>query len=127
MAMEEITITAGDITVQAQLNESETARRILDILPLEGNANVWGDEIYFNIPLELPQASDAREEMTIGELAYWPQGNAFCIFFGPTPVSVGDAPRAYSPVNVFGSVTGDATVLKAVADGALVQVSRATS
>ncbi len=127
MAMEEITITAGDITVQAQLNESETARRILDILPLEGNANVWGDEIYFNVPLELPQASDAREEMTIGELAYWPQGNAFCIFFGPTPVSVSDAPRAYSPVNVFGSVTGDATAFKAVADGSLVRVSRTTS
>ena len=127
MAMEEITITAGDITIQAQLNESETARRILDILPLEGNANVWGDEIYLSIPLELPQSPDAREEMAVGEMAYWPQGNAFCIFFGPTPVSVGDAPRAYSPVNVFGSVTGDATVLKAVADGAPVQVSRATS
>ncbi len=125
--MEEITITAGDITVQAQLNESETAQRILDILPVEGTTNVWGDEIYFSIPLECPQAPDAREEMTIGELAYWPQGNAFCIFFGPTPVSVGDAPRAYSPVNVFGSVTGDATVFKAVADGSLVRVSRTTS
>ena len=103
MAMEEITITAGDITVQAQLNESETAQRIFNILPVEGTTNVWGDEIYFSIPLELPQAPDAREEMTIGELAYWPQGNAFCIFFGPTPVSTGDAPKAYSPVNVFGS------------------------
>ena len=127
MAMEEITITAGDITVQAQLNESETAQRIFDILPVEGTTNVWGDEIYFSIPLELPQAPDAREEMTIGELAYWPQGNAFCIFFGPTPVSTGDAPKAYSPVNVFGSVTGDATAFKAVADGSLVRVSRATS
>ena len=95
-------------------------------MPLEGNANVWGDEIYFNIPLELPQASDAREEMTIGELAYWPQGNAFCIFFGPTPVSTGDAPKAYSPVNVFGSVAGDATAFKAVADGSIVRVSLAT-
>ena len=70
MEMEEITITAGDITVQAQLNESETARRILDILPVKGTANVWGDEIYFSIPLELPQAADAREEMIVGELAY---------------------------------------------------------
>jgi len=127
MAMEEITITAGDITVQAQLNESETARRILDILPVEGKANVWGDEIYFGIPLELPQAPDAREEMAIGELGYWPQGNAFCIFFGPTPVSTGDAPKAYSPVNVFGSIIGDATAFKAVADGSIVRVSRSTS
>jgi hypothetical protein len=122
--MEEITITAGDITIQAKLNESETAWRILDILPVEGTANVWGDEIYFSIPLELPQAPDAREEMEVGELAYWPQGNAFCIFFGPTPVSVSDEPRAYSPVNVFGSISGDATLLKAVDNGSPVTVSR---
>ena len=125
--MEKITITAGDITIQAKLNESETARRILDILPVEGTANVWGDEIYFSIPLKLPQASDAREEMEVGGLAYWPQGNAFCIFFGPTPVSIGDEPRAYSPVNVFGSIIGDATVLKAVDNGSPVMVIRVTS
>ena len=127
MAMEEITITAGDITVQAQLNESETAQRIFNILPVEGTTNVWGDEIYFSIPLECPQAPDAREEMTIGELAYWPQGNAFCIFFGPTPVSTGDAPKAYSPVNVFGFVFGDATAFKAVTDGSRVRVTRKAS
>ena len=122
--MEKIIITAGDITVDARLNESETAQQICDILPIEGRANVWGEEIYFSIPLTLAQAPDAREEMRIGELAYWPQGNAFCIFFGPTPVSTGDAPKAYSPVNVFGSVSGDATVLKAVADGSIVRVTR---
>ena len=125
--MEKITITAGDITIQAKLNESETARRILDILPVEGTANVWGDEIYFSIPLKLPQASDARVEMDVGGLAYWPQGNAFCIIFGPTPVSVRDEPRAYSPVNVFGSIIGDATVLKAVDNGSPVMVIRVTS
>ena len=124
--MEKISITAGDITVQAQLNDSETAQKMLALLPFEGQANVWGDEIYFSIPLELPLAPDAREEMAIGELAYWPQGNAFCIFFGPTPASVDDAPRAYSPVNVFGSVIEDASVFKMVGDGAPLKVSLAS-
>ena len=122
--MEKITITAGEFSVQAQLNDSETAKRILDVLPMKGRANVWGDEIYFTIPLELPLAPDAREEMAIGELAYWPQGNAFCIFFGPTPVSIDDAPRAYSPVNVFGSVIGDALAFKSVGDGSVIEVSK---
>lgn len=121
--MEKITITAGGLTVEAQLNDSETAQRILDILPVEGKVNVWGDEIYFTIPLELPLAPDAREKMAIGELAYWPQGSAFCIFFGPTPVSIDEAPRAYSPVNVFGSVIGDASVFKMVGDGSGIEVS----
>jgi hypothetical protein len=125
--MDKIKITSGDLTIQAQLNDSETAQQILDVLPVEGKASVWGDEIYFTIPLELPLETDAREEMAIGELAFWPQGNAFCIFFGPTPVSVDDAPRAYSPVNVFGSVIGDASVFKKVADGAEIEVSLAVS
>lgn len=119
-----ITIEAGDISLTAELNDSDTAGRIWDALPFEGRANVWGDEIYFEIPLELALASDARAEVEIGELAYWPTGSAFCIFFGPTPVSTGDQPRAYSPVNVFGRVQGDATLLRGAQNGATVRVKQ---
>lgn len=118
----QIIITAGDIAVEAELDDSETAQRIFDILPLEGRANVWGEEIYFEIPLQLPAETDARAEVQVGELGYWPDGTAFCIFFGPTPVSTGGQPRAYSPVNVFGRVLGDAKQLLAVASGATVRV-----
>jgi len=103
-----ITINAGEIEVEAELNDSETADRIYAALPLQGSANLWGDEIYFEIPLEIAAEADAREEMEAGELAYWPEGRAFCIFFGPTPVSTDDRPKAYSPVNVIGRVVGDA-------------------
>jgi hypothetical protein len=119
-----ILIEVGDLSVEAELNESKTAEKILDLLPFESAANVWGDEIYFEIPLELPLEAGARAEVEIGEMAYWPSGRAFCIFFGPTPVSTGDQPRAYSPVNVFGSVKGDATVLRGAQNGDAVRVQQ---
>ena len=123
MSDRQIIIIAGDITVDAELNDSETASRIFDLLPLEGRASVWGEEIYFDIPLQLAAEADARSEVEVGELGYWPAGPAFCIFFGPTPMSTGDQPRAYSPVNVFGRVIGDAKQLVAVPNGAPVRVT----
>lgn len=119
----QIRISSGDIRLTATLNESITAQKIAAALPLEGHGNVWGDEIYFAIPVETPLEYNAVEEVDVGTLAYWPTGNAFCIFFGPTPVSTTHRPRAYSPVNVFGKMDGDATVLKTVAQGATVHVS----
>ena len=109
-----ITINAGEIEVQAELNDSETAAAIHEILPVEGTANLWGEEIYFEIDLALEPEADAREAVEAGDLAYWPEGRAFCIFFGPTPVSTDSRPRAYSPVNVFGRITGDASRLNRV-------------
>lgn len=120
--MKRILITAGDVSLPAELNESDTARQIWEILPIEGRANTWGDEIYFEIPLQVGAEADARAEVEVGELGYWPIGHAFCIFFGPTPASKGDEPRAYSPVNVVGRVLGDATRFRAVPDGARVRI-----
>ena len=125
MSGNKITITAGDVALEAELNDSQTANRVFENLPLEGRANVWGEEIYFEIPLELPAEPDARANVAVGELGYWPTGQAFCIFFGPTPVSTGDQPRAYSPVNVFGRVNGDAKQFLAVEAGAIVRVQQA--
>ena len=109
-----IRIKAGAITVEAELNTTRTAQAIWEILPIEGRANLWGDEIYFSIPLSL-ELETGQELVNIGELGYWPQGNAFCIFFGPTPVSQGDEIRPASPVTVFGKIRGDATIFKKVA------------
>jgi len=123
--MNRITIEVDGITLNAELNDGETATRIWERLPFEASANVWGEEIYFAICVEIEEAEDARAELAVGELAFWPVGNAFCIFFGPTPVSEGDEPRAYSPVNVFGRITDDTAPLKGVANGATVRVERA--
>lgn len=119
-----IQITAGFIALKATLYENETADAIWERLPIEGHTNRWGEEIYFPIPVELRETEDARQEMDIGELGYWPTGSAFCIFFGPTPVSRGSQPRAYSNVNPFGKVDGDATILSNVRDGEEIKVAK---
>jgi len=121
--MKKINISVGDVSVEAEMLDTPTANSILEALPFKSSANVWGDEIYFDIPLSLEPEPDARADVAVGDLAYWPAGPAFCIFFGPTPVSSGDQPRAYSPVNVFGRVLGDARQFKGVSSGAAVQVT----
>jgi hypothetical protein len=123
--MRRIKIVVGDVTATAMLADNATAKAIWAALPLEAQANRWGDEIYFGIPVRLPQADDAREVMAAGELGYWPVGHAFCIFWGPTPASHGDEIRAYSPVNPFGRLEGDPAVFNGVPAGAEIQIERA--
>ena len=122
--MPKIIITAGNISLRAELNNSPTAQQIWEALPIEGRANTWGDEIYFDIPVVAEQEADARADVAVGELGYWPVGHAFCIFFGPTPVSSGSQPRAASPVNILGNVLGDSTQFRAVPGGATIRLER---
>ncbi|NLG79841.1 MAG: hypothetical protein GX492_08495 [Firmicutes bacterium] len=117
-----ISITAGDVKVEAVLNDTPTADAIWAALPITGRANRWGDEIYFEIPVRLA-SENAKDVVEAGDLGYWPPGQAFCIFFGPTPVSRGNEIRPASPVNVFGRVEGEAKVLRSVRDGAEVVVT----
>jgi hypothetical protein len=121
--MQKVRISVENLSVDAELFDTPTAQKILEALPLESAVNVWGDEIYFDIPLALKQEPDAREDVAVGDLGYWPSGPAFCIFFGRTPVSRTDQPRAYSPVNVFGRVIGDAKQFKDVPKGAIIRVA----
>jgi hypothetical protein len=124
MGARTIRITAGEVTATATLDDSRTADAIWKALPLEAKASTWGEEIYFDIGVAIA-AESPREVVAVGDLAYWPPGSAFCIFFGRTPASAGDEPRAASGVNVFGRVTGDATVFKTVRAGARVRLERA--
>ena len=123
--MRKITITAGSVTMEAELNDNPTAQQVWDALPIEGAANIWGDEIYFEIPVRAGEEASARADVDVGELGYWPVGHAFCIFYGPTPVSTGSRPRAYSPVNILGRVLGDATAFRVVNSGATVKLEQA--
>ncbi len=122
--MAKINIAVGKVSIEAEMFDTPTATRIFEALPIEATANVWGDEIYFDVPLSLEPEPDARADVAVGDLAYWPAGPAFCIFFGPTPVSTGDQPRAYSPVNVFGHVLGDAGQFKGLSSGTPVKVTK---
>jgi hypothetical protein len=120
-----INIFAGDLKVEAELNDSKTARLIWDALPIEAKANTWGEEIYFAIPVRAGLEQGAREVVSSGELGYWPTGHAFCIFFGPTPASRGDEIRAASAVNIIGKVWSDPKVFLKVKDGAQIKLEKA--
>ena len=124
MDVRKITVTAGSVLVTATLNDSSTAEALWDSLPLEASANTWGDEIYFRIAVNADEEDGASDVVDMGALAYWPPGQALCLFFGRTPASRGDEIRAASAVNVIGSIEGDATVLKQVKSGARVFVER---
>ncbi len=123
MSEREIEITAGQVTVSAVLNDTDTAAMIWYALPIEASASTWGDEIYFGIPVSAAE-EDAQEVVDLGDLGYWPPGSAFCMFFGPTPMSRGDEIRPASPVTVIGRMHGDPTVLKSVESGAPVLIER---
>jgi hypothetical protein len=120
-----IIITVDDTELSAELNDSSTAQQIIKQLPIESHAHRWGDEFYFAIPVDHAEEADARDEMAVGELAYWPPGNAFCIFFGPTPVSIGSEPRAANPCNPLGQILDDIEPLLAARDGAHVRIDLA--
>ena len=118
-----IVVTAGPVSLDAELNDSYTAAIVWDALPITCPGNTWGDEIYFRIPVEA-EGRDLNEVVEAGDLAFWPPGNAFCIFFGPTPASRGDEIRAASGVEVIGRITGDATALRQVSSGTPVTIAR---
>ena len=120
-----IRILVSELKVEAELNDSRTAQLIWEALPVEANANLWGEEIYFAIPVKTGLEKGTREVVSAGELGYWPTGHAFCIFFGPTPVSQGDEIRAASAVNVIGKVLGDPKVFLKVKEGVKITLEKA--
>ncbi|MDP2932000.1 MAG: cyclophilin-like fold protein [Chloroflexota bacterium] len=120
-----VRIRAGGVEVLAKLNDTRTAQAIWEALPIKGEAELWGDEIYFSISVSL-ELEDGQELVSVGDLGYWPPGIALCIFFGPTPMSRGNEIRPASAVTVFGKVAGDAGVLKRVTSGAEIVIEKAS-
>jgi hypothetical protein len=109
-----IKISIGYLALDAELNETPTAKKVAKALPLKASFNTWGDEIYFSIPVEAELDESAQEEVKVGDLGYWPTGRAFCIFFGPTPMSTPGKIVPASAVNIIGRVKGDSAQLKEV-------------
>jgi hypothetical protein len=119
-----IRVTLGGVQVTATLNGCRTADLLWDALPITGSAGTWGDEIYFRTPVSMTE-DDATETFPMGAVAYWPPGQALCLFFGRTPASRGDEIRMASPGNLLGAIEGDPKVLKRIPSGAAVTVERA--
>ncbi len=113
----------GSVLVEVKEDwNPKTAKRIMESLPLTGRAMRWGDEVYFEVGLNIEE-ENTRVDMEVGDVAFWPPGNAICLFFGRTPVSVSDKPRAYSPVNPFGVIVEGIDVLRRVKGGERVTVT----
>ena len=100
----QVVVRGDEARIKVELAEGATAEEIRGRLPFEAAARLWGDEIYFPIPVHAEAESGARETVKVGDVAYWPPGNALCLFFGPTPASTGEEPRAASPVTVVGRI-----------------------
>jgi uncharacterized protein len=109
-----IHLRIGELTMAAELNDTPTARKIAETLPIDASFTTWGDEIYFSIPVTAELDDSARDVVDIGDLGYWPPGKAFCIFFGQTPMSRAGEIRPASAVNIVGKVKGDANQFKQV-------------
>jgi hypothetical protein len=122
---QKIKIKAGKLQIEAELNDSSTAKSIVEKLPIEASAQRWGGEIYFEIPVQAEPEDGCREVLEAGELGYWPTGNAFCIFFGKTPASQADEIRAASAVNIIGEVKSDLSTLWNVPKGAKIIIETA--
>ena len=110
-------------TFKVTLHDTPTGRAVQGALPIEAAVHRWGDEIYCLTDVEADQEPDARELMAVGEIAYWPPQNGLALFFGPTPASTDEQPRAYSPCNVFGTFEADVEFLRSVQDGDTIRFS----
>jgi len=123
--MSDIIIEISGKKIEGKLNNSSTAKKIYTALPLKSSINRWGDEIYFKIPVE-SEIENGVEFLDEGSLAYWPPGNAFCIFFGLTPASTDDRPRAAGPVNIIGNIKdkNDLIVLKSFSSDQNINISK---
>jgi len=109
----EVKLTIGELKVKAWLNETNTANKVWEALPITSTASLWGDEIYFSTPVDVG-LEGAKEMVALGDIAYWPEGKAICIFFGRTPVSRGEEIRPISPVNIIGKIEGELKLLRKV-------------
>jgi hypothetical protein len=118
-----IYLTSRKRSIAVVLNDSATAAQLLDAMPFESSVSTWGDEIYFETPVATKAEKGAKADVDIGDVAYWPPGQALCVFFGPTPASTGRQPRAASPVTRVGRVQGDMAAIRQLADGDPIRVT----
>lgn len=107
-----IKISISEVTVYGELSDTLCGQAVAKVLPIDARANVWGDEFYFTIPLTMSLDETSTTSIKVGDIGFWPPGNALAIFFGPTPMSTGSDPVPASEVNLVGKINGDATVLR---------------
>lgn len=103
--MPDLEVLVGSYELAASWTDTnpDTKDALAEALPLEGDVTRWGDELYFQTDVDVP-GENTRTEVPVGGIAYWPQGNALCLFWGSAPASHDDEARAAGPVNVIGQM-----------------------
>lgn len=125
MAAHGLRLTIGEVVIEARLRDTPTARALLAAAPFTATASTWGDEVYFRTPISRPREAGARDVVEPGELAFWPDGDAIAVGFGPTPISRGAECRLASPCNIWGDADpAQVLLLRAVRAGAPIRVER---
>ncbi|MFQ5995568.1 MAG: cyclophilin-like fold protein [Acidiferrobacterales bacterium] len=120
--MRKIKITAGPVTVRAELLGTPTAEAVYAALPIQSSAHTWGEEVYFSTPVDVSREPDARDVIEPGEIAFWVEGDSIAIGFGRTPVSHANEIRLAAPTNIWAKALDDVKQLKAVKAGDLITV-----
>ncbi|MEN2985286.1 MAG: cyclophilin-like fold protein [Thermodesulfovibrionaceae bacterium] len=122
--MPRIKIVIQNKQIAAELFDTECAKRIYHSLPIESDINEWGDEFYFSIGIKMPLDSTATTKVKVGDIGYWPPGQALAIFFGPTPASTGSEPVAASEVNIVGRILDDPQIFKLLKGSKLIRIEK---
>ena len=119
-----INISAGEFLTTATLNNSSGSEKLYDSLPLEWSCQCWGDELFFSTSINMEEDDQSLEVVNIGDIAFWPPGSAFCIFWGPTPMSQGKEIRPASKVNLLGSIDSQLSKIKNISAGTKILLSK---
>ncbi|MDX1387434.1 MAG: cyclophilin-like fold protein [bacterium] len=117
-----IKISSGTHEFTATLRDSPSSKMLMKILPIQSQANTWGDEVYFEVPMNAALEKDAQQVVDPGTVGFWTQGNCLAIPFGPTPISEGQECRLADRVNLLGKIDGDPKALRVLKSGDPIRV-----
>ena len=118
-------ISAGNVTLEAELRDTPTTRALAAALPFDASAQTWGEEVYFSTPVSVKLEPDAKQVVEPGTVCFWTEGDALALPFGRTPISTDEKPKLASRCNVLGNIVGDAKALAGIKSGAKVRVEKA--
>ena len=114
MESKKVIFSLGTVKISVILRDTPTAKAILEALPINSNAQTWGDEVYLSIPVESKLEADAKSVVEAGEIAFWVEGSCIAIGFGPTPISHGDEIRLAAETNIWADAVEDVSCLRKV-------------